>query len=421
MRIAFVAKLMILALLVAPPLHAAGLVKQRMAIFDAVWRTVRDAYYDPAFNGADWATAQDRYRPLAAGADSDAQFYTVLRQMLGELRDAHTRVLDPRQARERSREQIASSGLILFEVAGEPVVFAVTPGSAAADAGVMPGMRVNAIDGKPIREALADARAATGPSSSERAALVLSYLRLIAGPPGTQLRLMLERGDGTALSVALARHIAATTPRFESRRLPSGHGYIRFDRFDEPVARQFAAALQDLRGAPGLIIDLRANTGGDGKEGARTIGPLLPEPTVIARLATRTGKPPSALLGLVTLPLELSAGRRGGQIYAGPVAILVNQGTASTAEVIAASLQEAGRAIVIGTQSCGCALGVLRYRTLADGGALAISEVGLITAQGRRIEGGGVVPDLATPLSLTDLRAGRDTALAAAVARLSNR
>jgi C-terminal processing protease CtpA/Prc len=86
--------------------------------------------------------------------------------------------------------------------------------------------------------------------------------------------------------------------------------------------------------------------------------------------------------------------------------------------VIAASLQERGRAKVVGAQSCGCALGVLKHRKLANGGALAISEVGLLSGLRRRIEGAGVVPDVRAAPSLIEFERGRDPVLDAAVETL---
>lgn len=393
----------------------------RLAVFDFVWSEIRDKYYDPALNGVDWDAVRSRYRPLVATAPTDAAFHTLLRRMTGELRDAHTRVMTPQQALARRRNESASAGVILYEVEGRPVVFQVLPGSPAAEAGLTPGMAVLAVGGVPIAEALARARAEVGPSSSERAGAVLAYLRLISGPAGEPLRLELADAQGVRRSVALPRVRRETTPRFEARRLPAGALYVRLDRFAAPVARRFRAALRAHATAPGLILDLRSNAGGDGREGMRFVAPLLDRPTLIARLRTRTGRSPSALLGLVRLPLMLTAGEAGEQLFAGPVVILTNAGTGSTSEVIAAALQERGRARIVGTRSCGCALGVLRHRRLATGGTLAISEVGLVTGMGRRVEGEGVVPDVAVDLTLVDLQRGRDPMLDAAVAELQRR
>lgn len=400
-----------------PAVEADRAARLRLQVFDQVWAQIDALYYDPGFNGADWAAARARYRPRVAGVRDDDAFGRLLRAMVGELRDAHTRVLTARQAAERRARQASSAGVILFEVEGRPAVFAVRPGGPAAEAGLRPGLTVLAVGGVPVAEALTRARAEVGASSSERAARVLAYLELIAGAPGDILRLRLAGADGTPFEVALPRRAVDTAPRFESRRLPSGDLYVRFDRFRAPVARLFRAALEQAP-VSGLVLDLRSNTGGDGGEGMKAISPLLDRPILVARLATRTGKAPSALMGLVKLPLELKAGKRGGGVYSGPVVILVNEGSASTTEVIAAGLQEQGRARIVGTRSCGCALGVLEHRKLKDGRMLAISEVGLVSGLGRRIEGEGVVPDRLVAPTLADLREGRDPALEAAVAEL---
>jgi carboxyl-terminal processing protease len=403
----------------APTTENARSQRERLADFDYVWQEIAEKYYDPRLNGVDWAAARARYRPLAAAAADEAAFHAVLLAMVGELRDAHTRVLTARQATDRRAEQTTTTGATLFEVQGQPVVFDVRPGSPASEAGLRRGMRVLRVNGVPIVEAVRREREEVGPSSSERAALVLAYLRLTAGAPGEVLRLQLAREDGSLFDVELARRVLNSAPHFESRVLPSGHLYVKFDRFREPVARLFSEALRRAHEAPGLIIDLRSNPGGDGKEGMKTLAPFLDRPTLIARLATRTGKAPSALMGLVKLPLQLTAGKAGGRIYSGPVGILVNQGTASTAEVVAAGLQERGLVKVFGTRSCGCALGVLKYRRLKSGGALTISEVGLLTGLGRRIEGEGVVPDVTIELGLRDFQSDEDAVLEAAVRGLS--
>jgi carboxyl-terminal processing protease len=87
-----------------PPSPAAGLDASavstatregRLIVFDDVWETIRDRYYDTAFHGVDWQAQRAEFRPLAASAASAAEFYTVLRRMLKSLHDAHTRVYSP--------------------------------------------------------------------------------------------------------------------------------------------------------------------------------------------------------------------------------------------------------------------------------------------------------------------------------------
>jgi C-terminal processing protease CtpA/Prc len=239
----------------------APLQRQRLAIFDQVWRQVRDLYYDPAFNGADWDAAAARYRPLAAAAADDGALLAVLRSMLAELRDSHTRILTPQQVRDRRARERTTAGVVLFEVEGVPVIYDVDPRSAAAAAGLRRGMRVLAVNGVPVAEALAGARAEVGASSSPRAALVLAYLRLIGGPAGEPLRLRIVERGGAERQIELARVPLDARPRFEARRLAGGQLYVRFDRFRSPVARLFRQALIANPDATALVLDLRSNTG----------------------------------------------------------------------------------------------------------------------------------------------------------------
>lgn len=394
--------------------------KERVEVFEEVWKTINERYYDPSFNGVDWNAVHGRYRPRVDAASSDEEFYELLNQMTGELHDTHTRVRSPRQNRNRKNQQATSASVLVYEVEGTPVVFDVTPDSDAARAGVLPGMVVRTIDGRPVAEAIAEARREVGASSSERAERLLSYLRLVAGEPDSVLKLGLTRADGTPLEVSLTRHTTSAAPRFTARLLPSGYAYVRFNHFRPPVAKLLKEALAKFRDAPGLILDLRANGGGDGREGFRVAGYFFNEKVSIARVVTRSGKPPSALFGLVSLPKEFQAGERGGQLYSNPVVILVNEGTGSTSELIANALHEHGRAYVIGMRSCGCVLGVLDHRELKGGGDLAVSEIAFLTGNGRKLEGEGVTPDKSVTVTLRDLQNGRDVALEEAEAYLKS-
>lgn len=394
--------------------------KERVEVFEEVGKTIDEKYYNPSFNGVDWNAVRERYRPRVDAVSSDEEFYALLNQMTGKLRDAHTRVRSPRQSRDRKKQQATSAGVLIYEVEGAPVIFDVSLDSDAARAGVLPGMVVRTVDGQPVANAVAEARQEVGASSTERATRILSYLRLIAGEPNTPLKLGLTRADGTPFEVTLMRRTISVAPQFTARLLPSGYSYIRFNRFRSPVAKQVKEALEKFKDAPGLILDLRNNTGGDGREGLRIAGYFFNEKVPIARIVTRTGKPPSALFGLVSLPKVFEAGEKGKQIYSNPIVILVNEGTASTSELIVSGMQERNRARIVGTQSCGCVLGVLNHRELKGGGELAISEVGFITPKERTLEGSGVVPDQTIAVTLIDLKRQRDTALEEAEKYLNN-
>jgi carboxyl-terminal processing protease len=167
-------------------------------------------------------------------------------------------------------------------------------------------------------EAIAEARREVGASSSERAERLLSYLRLISGEPDSALRLGLTRADGTPLEVELTRRTISDAPQLTARLLPSCYAYVRFNRSRPPVAKLLKEALAKLRDAPGLILDLRSNGGGDAREGLKVAGYFFDEKVSVARVVTRTGKPPSALFDLVSLPKEFQSGERGGRLYSSP-------------------------------------------------------------------------------------------------------
>src|SRR5215204_958637 len=94
-------------------------VEGRLAVFDDVWETIQDRYYDPKFHGIDWHAKRETFRPVAARAGSVQEFYGVLRQMISSLRDAHTRVYSPDEKFDWWSPRFVSVGLAVREVEGE--------------------------------------------------------------------------------------------------------------------------------------------------------------------------------------------------------------------------------------------------------------------------------------------------------------
>src|SRR5215217_907532 len=107
-------------------------VEGRLAVFDDVWETIQDRYYDPKFHGIDWQAKRTTFRPVAARAGNVQEFYDVLRQMIASLRDAHTRVYSPNEKFEWWSPRFVTVGLTVREVEGAPTVVHVESGSAAS-------------------------------------------------------------------------------------------------------------------------------------------------------------------------------------------------------------------------------------------------------------------------------------------------
>jgi carboxyl-terminal processing protease len=319
--------------------------------------------------------------------------------MVGELNDAHTRFHTPEERRERERLQAVSAGISIYEVEGKPVVVGVEPGSEAARAGVEEGMIVIAIGGKPISEQMAEARSRVAGSSSDRAVQLRIFRMMVDGDPGTPLTMSLARTDGSVLDVALTRRIVADTAVVTSRRLPSGYGYIRLTLWKSPIRKQFKRALEQLKSSPGLVMDIRGNPGGEAEEVTRIASYFFARHVPFGKFSARSGK---------SIFLRTDA---DDQIYNGPVAILVNEGSGSGSELFAGVMQESERAVVVGRRSCGCVLGISRYRSVKGKGELAVSEYGYVSPGGKSFEGTGVVPDRTVELKISDLQQHRDAAL----------
>jgi len=388
--------------------------KDRKEVFEKVWREIHDHYYDASYNGVDWSEVHQRYAPLVEATKRDQEFYALMNQMTSELHDAHTRFNSPEQWKNFRRQQGVTVGFSVDDVDGKTAVTSVIPGTDAARTGIEPGMVVLRVDDSPVAERIAEIEKKRQPSSSERATRWFIYNRVFAGPADTPVKVALQRGDGSVFEVSVRRQIYSAAPEVTTHVLPSGNVYIRFDGFQHPITKEFRQALQKFRDAPGLIVDLRRNGGGDLAVLLPIAGYFFGKKTLFAKDSTRTGKPLSSYVGLFKLPLQLYVGRPGEQIYSGPVVVLVDAHSASSSEVFAAGMQDTLRAKVIGSQSCGCVLGIAKPRVMNGGGVLEMSEVLWFSPKGRKLEGTGIIPDKIVVPSVADLQRRRDPVLAEA-------
>lgn len=390
----------------------------RLAVFDDVWQTVGARYYDARMRGLDWAAERERFRPLAADARTTQEFYTTLRRMLAELRDAHTRVYSPEERFEWDRPTFTGVGLSLREIDGHLVVARVEEKSEARRAGVRAGQVLLKIDGEPVATLVAR-RADEGATASTATAARLSAIaRLFDGERGREVALTLAGEDGRERVVLLRRTTQTLAPRLEVRRV-EGVAVVHFDLFTQEIATSLVRALRDdkrLSKSRAVVIDLRDNGGGEAESMIDAASAFLPAGTPLGAFTDREGR---VVAGPQTRPAMLFAAD-AIETYGGALVLLTGTRTASAAEIFAAALKDAGRARVVGERTCGCVLAIRARHPLADGGLLDVSEMDYRTARDQRLEGVGVAPDETVSPTRADITRGRDAAMLRAVELLKS-
>lgn len=313
--------------------------------------------------------------------------------------------LEGLNAQARSGES-ASPGIILTMVADGPekgdgqsyhrlAVLALEDGSPAAKAGILPGDRITHIDGVP-----------TARMGIDRA------MGLLMGRPETRATIGIYRkGFKAPRNLVLVR--AAPIPRTVDASVSDGIVLLRIHRFGEgtgTAARMALAQAADGAGGSlkGVVLDLRNNPGGRLDEAAQVADLFLPGSRNIYFLEGRNSQRMEA-------PVSHAQGTQPDY----PMAVLVNEGTASAAEVVAGALQDEGRALLVGGRTFGKGTAQVAF-SLEDGSALKLTVAQAKTPLRRAIHGQGLVPDilvapsLGVPHSIAEIFSGTEGAPAAA-------
>lgn len=388
---------------------------ERQAAYDEVVMLIQTRYIDAKHNGVDWAAAAARYREPALRAPDDKRFWEQLNRLVGELKDAHSRVLSPLDIK-ATREQRGSHGLEVRQREERWLLASVAANSQAALLGLRPGQQVLQVDGLPVQQWWSQQAEKVRGSSTERSRQVLINGELNGGDVGSERLLQLRRSDGSEFEVAL-RQDALQGGGVRAHLLKDGTGYLRFVGFASGLRTELDHALRRLAGAKSLVIDLRSNPGGDLKLTTELLGWFLP-PGEAGKVVTRDNKRLTALLGLMDVTPDLLIKAQAQQLKQ-PLAVLIDERSASAAELMAGALQAKGRARVFGATSCGCLLGTRSSgENLRGGGRLLFSEIELLIDGQPRIEGVGVVPNEAVWADPGALLLGRDAVLDAARAWL---
>jgi carboxyl-terminal processing protease len=303
--------------------------------------------------------AHDRYGDEVSYRDL---VYSSINGMLRAL-DPHTSFLSP-EAYEGMREKQQSSfyglGILVGMRNGQLTVISPLEGTPASRLGIQAGDVISTIEGEPTDQMQLD-----------------DAVQKLKGPKGTQVNItIVRRGLDEPLHMAVTRaEIPQTTVR-QSYMMTPTTGYIMLTEFSRGTGREMADAINKLKGQgmKQLLVDLRNNGGGLLDQAIEVSDQFLPEGATIVETKGRTRDSFQSWAASGKYP-QLDV----------PVVVLVNEGTASAAEIVSGAIQDHDRGLLVGEPSWGKGL-VQTVYNLSYGAGLALTTAKYYTPSGRLIQ-----------------------------------
>lgn len=397
------------------------------ATFDTVWHVVGETYPYSDMRGVDWERVRADYRPRAARAETIVELRALLNEVLGLLGESHAVVLPEDLAPVSpvpgdSSALPGSAGFAVRQVGDTVVVWEVAQGGGADEAGIRAGDELVAVQGVRVSGLLATVDTAVADSPARELLLAQVLEQELSGRVGARRQVTVRRTAGVEAVVDLELGRPRGAPMLlgpmpvagwlshERLEVPGATvGYIRFNLWLGKLAPAFDSAVDALRDADGIVIDLRGNPGGELAMVHAVGGHFSATPLDLGTRRFRRGE-----MGTVVLPRQLDTEGRRVPPFSGHVAVLVDGVSASSSEVFAGGLQAAGRARVFGSRTAGMALPA-HLRLLPSGDRLMHPVADFHLRDGRRLEGVGLEPDETIRFTRSHLSRGRDPALEAAI------
>ncbi len=294
----------------------------------------------------------------------------VARGLLRELDDAATGLVAPQYAR-LDREDASGyyrgiGASVRNSADGNIEVSVVFAGSPAEEAGILPGDVIVAVDGEFI--------AGIG---------VHEAVSRIRGPEGTTVRLELRRPGEPGTFTRVVDRRSIEIPTVAMRMLEGGIAHITLNEFNNRATAQLRDALRRATddGVTAIVLDLRNNPGGFLDQAVSVADEFLDAGTVVIERGREVTE-------------RSFHSEEGGLAVNIPLAILVNEGSASASEIVAGAVQARGRGVLVGTQTYG--KGSVQYLfDLSDGSQIRVTTALWYTPDDRLIQGYGLTPDVA--------------------------
>jgi carboxyl-terminal processing protease len=263
--------------------------------------------------------------------DAAGLWTLALDDLIASLDDPYAAVFTPEEVEafdEQNTGNYTGIGIQITELNQRVTVTKVFRGTPAEQAGLVEGDVIVGVDDK-------DTSGWTTKQVSD----------VVRGPDGTRVRVSVKRGADDRLPFLITR-AQVHVPAVQSAILPSGIGYMAVERVARNSAREVFDSLNSLAGARGLVLDLRRNPGGYLDESLMMADVFLEPGQTLARLRSRAR-------GLPTESEESWAARSEPRLPDAPIVVLVDEYTASAAEIVAGALQDYDRALIVGERTWG--------------------------------------------------------------------
>jgi carboxyl-terminal processing protease len=314
--------------------------------------------------------------------------YAAMKGMLASL-DPHSQFMDPddfKDMQDDTRSRFNGLGIEVSVKGGMLTVITPMEDTPAAKAGILSGDQILRING----------------SSTEKMDLQ-DAVNVLRGVPGQKVTLTVLRPSTKEIKDYALERAEIKVQSVKGAKIldqdlggPFKIGYVRLIQFNEPTADELEKALDELQkeGMQALVLDLRNNPGGLLNSAVDVCSEFLPPNTPVV---STQGRVPSQQSEYTTSAVAKQRPRF-------PMTVLVNEGSASGAEIVAGALKDLHRAILVGETTFGKG-SVQNVMQLPDGSALRFTTAKYYTPSKQVIHGNGVVPNIKVPLSAEQERA----------------
>lgn len=402
--------------------------------FEALFQKVSREYPFTVEKDLDWQALYNQFSPLISQATNENDFYRALRDFTFAIPDGHVGVQLNSQV--FFEEQGGGFGLVLVELSdGKILVQDVVSGAPADEAGIQRGAEILTWNGESIQQAISNVVPALGPYSTDHARRQAQVTFITRVPPQSSVLLSYKNPNQQdaqqislqsipeyeSLFISLGYNNNPLLPLEAEILQPSGIAYIRVNTFDDDyhlMAQLWERYLQEFieLEVPGLIIDLRTNSGGNSNLANDFAGFFFDQEIELYRRAYYNEK--TGQFEYDELPEKI---KPAPFLFEGPIAILVSPSCVSACEGFAYALQYDGRGFVVGHYPSAGAFGEVgrgQY-ILPDDLSMQFPTGRPVASDGQvLIEGVGILPDIQVPVTVESAVGQKDTVLQAAIQAL---